>query len=84
MLISDRVHPHVSFGMEQVKIGNAGVLAVYVHAGRDGPYGVGTNLQNLAYYVPCGGNSIIARPEDLRNPVLSRAPAPLDQSGGLL
>jgi hypothetical protein len=83
-LISDRVHPHVSFDTETITIRDAALLAVYVYSGSDAPYGIGTNEQKLTYYVRRSGNSIPARPEDLRNSVRARTPAPVDQSGGLL
>ena len=71
-LISDRVHPHVGFDLQAVRIGDADLLALEVHPGPDAPYGVGTNEQKLTYYVRCGGSSIPARPEDFRAAIRAR------------
>lgn len=73
-LISDRVHPHVVFNFQQVRIGDADLLALDVHPGPDVPYGVGTNEQKLVYYVRRNGSSIPARPEDFRAVVQARFP----------
>jgi hypothetical protein len=77
-LVSDRVHPHVSFDTEQVTLQGKEVLALHVHPGADAPYGVGTNEQNLKFYVRRSGSTIPARPEDIRNSVLLRAPQAAD------
>jgi hypothetical protein len=79
-LISDRVHPHVVFGLEQVTLRGEEVLALYVYSGSDAPYGVGTNEQKLNFYVRRSGSTIPARPEDLRNSVLARMPSPAEQN----
>ncbi|MHB1835326.1 MAG: AlbA family DNA-binding domain-containing protein, partial [Solirubrobacteraceae bacterium] len=78
-LISDRVHPHVVFDLEQVTLRAKEVLALNVHSGLDAPYGVGTNEQKLAFYVRRSGSTIPARPEDLRNSVLARVPSPPEE-----
>jgi Putative DNA-binding domain len=65
-LISDRIHPHIVFNLQQVRIGDEDLLALDVHPGPDVPYGVGTNEQKLTYYVRRSGSSIPARPEDFR------------------
>jgi hypothetical protein len=72
-LISDRVHPHVVFNLQQVRIGDADLLALDVHPGPDVPYGVGTHEQELTYYVRRSGSSIPARPEDFRAVVRARS-----------
>jgi hypothetical protein len=71
-LISDRVHPHVVFNLQAVRIGDAELLALNVHPGPDAPYGVGTNEQKLTYSVRRSGSSIPARPEDFRAAIRAR------------
>lgn len=73
-LVSDRVHPHAFFGFEEVVLRGKRVLALHINSGTDAPYGVGTNEQQLKFYVRRSGSTIPARPEDLRNSVLARAP----------
>lgn len=82
-LISDRVHPHVVFDLEQVTLRGKEVLALHVRSGADAPYGVGTNEQKLNFYVRRSGSTIPARPEDLRNSVLARVPSPVGDGTAL-
>ena len=57
------------------------ILVLSVEAGPDAPYGItpGSKDRPVEFYVRRGATTFPARPEEIRNSVLARAPAPVPQ-----
>lgn len=74
-LIGDWTRPPVVCTPQLVEIGGASLVVVFVPAGREPPYAVGTSDHKLTYYVRRGATSAPARPSDIRAAVRSRMPS---------
>ena len=83
-LIDDWVHPTPDWAYDVLPIPGSRtrvVVELIVQPGEFPPYGVGTMMRSLRYYVRHGARSVPARPDEVRALVRSRPPS--EPPGGL-